>query len=218
MLGDRQIIDEYSVRLRMFVAARSGNRDDVEDIVQETFLRFYALRGDQEILQPIGYLYRIALNLIIDRSRRRSPLNFATSIDEVAEDSLATRPRQEDGRRFADLQRAYAEALSQLSPRCAEVFYLRRHREMATPDVAAYLSITTRMVQKHMVVAMAHLHQCLRSYVSGDLARDEGAVNVPTRCQISSSSRAQAPVLESRNSAAYSASDRGVSAVIRATN
>jgi RNA polymerase sigma factor (sigma-70 family) len=218
MQGDRQIFDEYSVRLRLFVAARSSNRDDVDDIVQETFLRFYAFRGDQEIHQPVGYLYRIALNLIIDRSRRRSPLNFATSIDEVGEDSLATRPRQEDGRRLADLQRAYANALSELSPRCAEVFHLRRHREMATPDVAAHLSITTRMVQKHMVTAMAHLHHCLRSYVSDDAPDDDGVPSVPTICQIASSSHAHARLAGSRKSASNSASEKGVSPAIRATN
>lgn len=201
----------------MFVAARSANRDDLDDIVQETFLRFYAFRGDHEILQPIGYLYRIALNLIIDRSRRRSPLNFATSIDDVAEDNLATRPRQEDARRLADLQQAYSDALSELSPRCAEVFHLRRHCEMATPDVAVHLSITTRMVQKHMVTAMAHLHRCLQSYVSADLMDDEG-VSVPTRCQIASSSQAHARLAGSRSSISSSSSDNGISAVIRATN
>lgn len=192
MQGDHQLFDEFGTRLRLFVAARTSSRDDVDDITQEAFLRFYALRKEEEIRQPLGYLYRIALNLIIDRGRRRSPLTMAVNMDEVAEDCLATRPRQEDGRRLADLQRAYADAMAELSPRCAEVFYLRRHLEMSTPDVADHLSITPRMVQKHMVTAMAHLHDRLRSYVSDNVPTAASGFSVPTSRQIASSSDAQA--------------------------
>ncbi len=202
MEGERQIFDAYASRLRLFVAARANGREDVDDLVQETFLRFYALPQADDVRHPLGYLYRIALNIIIDRSRRRSPLSASVDIDDVSEDYLATRPQQEDRRGLADLQRAYAAALAELSPRCAEVFNLRRHREMTTPDVAAHLGITTRMVQKHMVVAMAHLHQRMRAYVSCELPDEGAGSSVPARCQIASSSSAQDRVIGSSSRAA----------------
>jgi len=163
-------------------------------MTQETFLRFYSLRQDREIDHPLGYLYRIALNLMIDRSRRRSPLNHAIEIGDVAESCLSTKPRQEEARRAADLQRAYQAALAELSPRCAQVFRLRRHGEMATPEVAAHLSITTRMVQKHMVTAMAHLQHRLRPFLFDDHSDPDDAErsSVPARCQRISSSAAHA--------------------------
>lgn len=192
MQEDHRIHDEYGTRLRLFVAARSRQRDDIDDITQETFLRFYAGRRDQDIQKPLGYLYRIAQNVIIDRSRRRSPLKTSVNIDDVAEYHLATRPRQEESRAMADLQRAYNDALSELSQRCAEVFHLRRHCEMTTPDVAAHLSITPRMVQKHMVAAMMHLHSRLRLYLSGDYSGESGDFSVPAERQIASSSNIRA--------------------------
>lgn len=174
-----------------------NNRSDVDDIVQESFLRFYSLRHDQEITAPLGYLHRIARNLMIDRSRRRSPLINAVDIDDVAEIFLLTAPRQEEGRRLADLQNAYHAALAELPPRCAQVFHLRRHCEMATSDVAAQLSITTRMVQKHMVIAMEHLEQRLRPFLFDECPdaidnRGRGASSLSKMCQVASSPEAHA--------------------------
>lgn len=192
---NRHFYDEFSGRLRLFVAARSNNKNDIDDIVQETFLKYHSRSPGIEIKSSIGYLYGIAMNLMIDRSRRRSPLSNSLNIDDVREASLSVAPGQEQGRRLDDLQCAYQAALDELSPRCAEVFHLRRHCEKSTPDVAAQLSITTRMVQKHMVAAMAHLQRRLRPFLveDPDEAADRGAESrPPTRCQIASSSAAHA--------------------------
>ena len=115
---------------------------------------------------------------MVDRSRRLSPLNHSVDIDGVDEACFSTRPCQEEGRLFADLQAAYKTALDELSPRCAEVFHLRRHREMPAPDVAAHLSITTRMVQKHMVTALSHLRDRLSPFMF------DTAVDIPPQTAV----------------------------------
>jgi RNA polymerase sigma-70 factor (ECF subfamily) len=191
----RQNLREFEIRLRSFVTSRVSNPSDVDDIIQEAFLRFCSVDKDDAIGNPLGYLYRIALNIIIDRARRRTPLTNSVDIDGVAENFLATGPLQEQGRELADLQRAYHAALAELSPRCAQVFHLRRHRSMTAPDVAARLSITTRMVQKHMVIAMAHLQNRLGPFLHGNhagLSGEGGGSSVPVRCQMASSSQAHA--------------------------
>ena len=163
---DRHLFDGYRASLRSFLAPRVRDSHDIDDVLQDTFLRFHSCSPTQDIASPLGYLHRIALNLIVDRSRRRSPLTNAVHIDAVAESWLGSEPRQEHSRRFTDLEHAYHAAMAELSPRCREVFHLRRHEEMATPDVAAKLSITPRMVQKHMVAAMAHLQDRLRPFLT----------------------------------------------------
>jgi len=186
---------EFEMRLRSFIALRVSNASDADDIVQEAFLRFCSIDDQGTISNPLGYLYRIALNIIIDRARRRTPLTNSVDIDGVSETLLATGPLQEQGRELADLQRAYHAALAELPPRCAQVFHLRRHRSMTAPDVAARLSITTRMVQKHMVIAMAHLQNRLGPFLHGnhaELAGSGGGSSVPVRCQMASSSQAHA--------------------------
>src|SRR3546814_11430884 len=63
---------------------------------------------------------------------------------------------------FADLERSYAAALDELSPRCREVFRLRRHGEMTTAEVADRFGMSHRMVQKYMVQALELLSVRLR--------------------------------------------------------
>src|SRR3546814_3471829 len=66
---------------------------------------------------------------------------------------------------FADLERSYAAALDELSPRCREVFRLRRHGEMTTAEVADRFGMSHRMVQKYMVQALELLSVRLRPFL-----------------------------------------------------
>ncbi len=187
----RPSIREFEHRLKLFVAAKTNGSSDVDDIVQEAFLRYHTKPSDAVVENPLGYLYRIALNIIIDRRRQRSPLSDSVEIDAVSEHWFAAPPTQEQARCVADLERAYHAALAELPPRCAEVYALRRHSGMPTPDVAERLSITPRMVQKHMAIALAHLQDRLAPFLFND-HRDGGGANVPVRCQMTSSSSAHA--------------------------
>lgn len=76
-------------------------------------------------------------------------------------------PAQEDGCHLADLEHAYGRALAELPPRCREAFVMRRHDELATPDVADRLSISHRMVQKYIARATSHLHDRLQPFLYG---------------------------------------------------
>lgn len=101
---------------------------------------------------------------MVDRSRRSSPLRNAVNIDELGDHILATGPEQEQARRVSDLKHAYEMALGELSPRCREVFLLRRHDAIDTNGVAAHFGISTRMVQKYMARATAHLEERLSAF------------------------------------------------------
>lgn len=114
--------------------------------------------------RPVGYLISIARNLMVDRSRRSSPLRNAVNIDELGDHVLATGPEQEQARRVSDLKHAYETALAELSPRCREVFVLRRHDAIDTNGVAARFGISTRMVQKYMARATTHLEERLSAF------------------------------------------------------
>lgn len=163
-MRERQPIHQYRHDVRRYVQRSIRGSHELDDIVQEVFLRFHA-RGRVEALdRPAGYLMSIARNLLIDRSRRSSPLGNAVSIDEVGDHALAIAPEQEQARRVADLRLAYEAALAELSPRCREVFVQRRHEEIDTGEAAARFGISTRMVQKYMARATAHLEKRLSGF------------------------------------------------------
>ncbi|MBN8836570.1 MAG: RNA polymerase sigma factor [Sphingobacteriia bacterium] len=66
------IINSYSKRLMGFIRKRVTNEADAEDILQDVF---YQLMGNtQPIEQLTGWLFAVARNKIIDRSRKHKPV------------------------------------------------------------------------------------------------------------------------------------------------
>lgn len=154
--------------LRSYIGRRIGDRNDVDDVLQEAFVRFLTSSGQKDIAAPLNYLRRIVRNLLIDRARRTSPLTRAVHIDALPDGWLATSADQEHGRLLADFRQAYESALGELPQRCRDVFVLRRHHDVPTAAVAARLRVTDRMVQKYMGRAIGHLEQRLRPALTGE--------------------------------------------------
>jgi RNA polymerase sigma factor (sigma-70 family) len=83
---DRQIsevIAEERPRLRSFIRKRVPNESDVEDLLQEVFIK---LVEAHRLLQPIdyvtGWLFRVARNRITDLFRKKKPENFSDAAVE----------------------------------------------------------------------------------------------------------------------------------------
>ncbi len=146
----------YRAALRAFVARRVDDPDEVEDLVQEACARLIATARLRSLDAPQAYLFRIAANLITDRARARRHL-----VPLLEEHHPAIDPGQEEARRAADIRRALDAALAELTPRARAVFVMRRFDEMTTNDIAGALSISPRMVQKHLTSAVAHLYHRL---------------------------------------------------------
>jgi RNA polymerase sigma-70 factor (ECF subfamily) len=156
----------YLAGLRAFIARRVADRDLVEDLVQESYLRLLARTRENPIRESQAYLFRIASNLLADLHRGGTAVLAAA--EPLADDAVSTPPAQEDGRRRDDLQAMLENALDELSPRCRQVFVMRRFDELDTGEVAARLGISHRMVQKHLIAAVNHLYKRLGHRRRGD--------------------------------------------------
>lgn len=163
--ADAEEFRRYEAALRSYFRRRVQT-SQVDDLVQEALARLIATRRDTQVQTPLAYLFRIASNLMADRARaqRRAPTREWDD-EEGWEEQASAAPEQERGLFFADLERSYAAALDELSPRCREVFLLRRHGEASTADVADRFGISHRMVQKYMVQALELLSVRLRPFL-----------------------------------------------------
>lgn len=66
------IFRKYQAQLRGFIAKRVSSKEDSEDILQNVFYQFMKNdRADDPIEQIAAWLYSVARNQIIDRSRKR---------------------------------------------------------------------------------------------------------------------------------------------------
>lgn len=128
----------------------------VNDVMQETFLRVEGMgSSDRAVHNPVGYLFRMALNVAADQRKADSRLLTGGEIDEllhIADDCLdpawVFRSRQEIGQ--------LETALMELTARQRAILLAARVEETPQADIARHFGISTRMVGKELKKALEH--------------------------------------------------------------
>jgi RNA polymerase sigma-70 factor (ECF subfamily) len=137
------------------IARRAGDQD-VEDIVQDAFLKVVETSQRQEVRKLDNLLSRIVRCVAIDRIRRRSTRG-STSGGEAGEglvDAAADPERTLMGAQR--LERVMA-TIQTMPPRRREVFLMHRIDELTYPQIARRIGISLKAVEKHMHLAMRQL-------------------------------------------------------------
>lgn len=156
-------MENYYRELMGFLNAKLGNRQVAEDVVHDAYVRVLERSSDTPIEQPRAFLYRTALNLVIDGHRRNAlrqsePLEVLDNEERYFNPSPQT--SLDHGRRLEMLQRALAE----LPRLCRESFLLRKLEGLSHPQIAEQLGISRSLVEKHIVNAMKHCRMRLRHW------------------------------------------------------
>lgn len=134
-----------------------GNAPAAEDVTQSLWLRVQRIEDDPPILHKRAFLYRLAANLATDRARAERRYDSLFDTGEPARDVPHDAPSAE--RRLLDREQLdrLMRAVDDLSPRCREVFILRKMENMPVHEICHRLGITRSMVARHMDNALRHL-------------------------------------------------------------
>jgi len=147
-------------RLRRYFAKRVPPAE-VDDLIQEVFLRMQVHGGPVRIGHMDGYLFSVAASVLTDRARRRAVRHGSahTGLEEAHHPTEDLTPeRVLLDREALDL---VVEAIVDLPARTRDVFVLHRFEEMSCSAIAAQLGITVSGVEKHIMKALRHLHERL---------------------------------------------------------
>jgi RNA polymerase sigma-70 factor (ECF subfamily) len=157
--GDVQAFDtlvrRYKDQLLNYVYRFVGNRNDAEDLVQETFLRVYKNKHYyKEIAKFSTWVYTIAGNLAKTELRRRkrrkifSVSNFVNEERDYDIPDLAKNPESEvDGSLKDDI---IQKAIEKLPSKFKEVILLRDVQGFAYEEISQILSIPLGTVKSRV--------------------------------------------------------------------
>lgn len=151
-------VEHYYRELVSFLRARLGSVQAAEDVAHDAYLRVLERTDPQQIQHPRAFLYRTALNLVVDQHRRHrvrqtEPLEVLDQ-DECWHASAFAHDMHVD-QRLALMQRA----LDELNPACRDSFLLRKLEGFSHDQIAERLGISRSVVEKHIVNAMKHCRQ-----------------------------------------------------------
>lgn len=134
---------------------RVGNLSEVDDLVQDVFLRIVRRGAASELEKFEGYVFKTAASVLADRARRRKVRHAALHVAFEPEIHAGQTPGPERTVLEQEALQAVGVALLQLPERTRQVFVLRRIEGLSSPEVGRRLGISPSSVDKHMLKAMA---------------------------------------------------------------
>jgi RNA polymerase sigma-70 factor, ECF subfamily len=169
----RALVERHGRALFRLAYRMTGNQQDAEDVVQESFLRAYRqLANFDERASFATWLYRIATNCALDlvRARKRRPEDLATG-DADAEDPIArvpaSGPTPERSTLSAEVRDCVAEAMQELSPVERTAFVLRHFEGMRIEEISRVLDCQPGAAKHSVFRAVRKLRRALEPLVSG---------------------------------------------------
>ncbi len=157
MLAFDRVYELYSHKLFSFVFKILKNEAEVDDIVQEVFVKIWESRDKLEDYKLLNsYIFTIAYNNSIDLIRKRisnnkylehlknsASINFAPTIISQIE--------------FNELNNQVEKLIANLPDRQKQVYLLHKEEGLTYPEIAEQLGISKNTVENHMVKALKYL-------------------------------------------------------------
>ena len=136
--------------LKRFLARFFSDRQDIEDVAQEAYLRAYVAEQQKEIEQPRAYLFRIARNLALTKLTKKSE-----KITDYLEESGASVVIECGAAADSEVEAQeslglYCEAVAALPEKCRQVFLLRKVHGLAHKEIADRMSLSVSSVEKYL--------------------------------------------------------------------
>lgn len=147
--------------LARFCRARlGGTSGDVDDLLQDLYLKVSALPADTPVDNPRAFLFRLLSNLMLDRWRSGQraaardsawrQINHQTGVVEDLDDAPSAEAVVASRERLARL----VAALEILPSKTRTIFRLHKFDGVSYADIAGQLDISRSSVEKHMMEAL----------------------------------------------------------------
>ena len=167
------LVNQYERNIFRLALNVTSNKEDAEDVLQETFLKAYTHLGRfQGNSRFYTWVVRIAVNESLMKLRKRRS-DRQVSLDEGLEtDDNGLLPREiadwgdNPEQRYAktEWQEILAEATQTLEPAFRTVFTLRDVEQLSTEETSEALRLSVPAVKSRLLRARLKLRQRLNKY------------------------------------------------------
>jgi RNA polymerase sigma-70 factor (ECF subfamily) len=156
------LIRDFAPALRRFFIRRAPRTEDIEDLVQDVYVRLLR-RGDLAHVDNLdGYIFQVAVNILRDRLRKRQASH--AELHEALSENVSSKDAHPP--ETAMIERALLNYLvaeiNELPDRTREIFILCRIEDVPYAEVCRRMGLSLSAVNKH--VARAHRRLVKHSY------------------------------------------------------
>jgi len=161
------LVERHSIRLFQMVYRMTGNEQDAEDLVQETFLRAYKQLNRFEARAGFGtWLHRIAANCSLDLLRKRKRLEQRVeAVGSESEEPLSTfsspAPLPDDQVFHSEVKQKVADVMEQLTPTERTAFVLRHYEGKSIEEIGLALGAGPSATKQSIFRAVQKMRRAL---------------------------------------------------------
>ncbi len=150
--------------LRAWLASQFPEKCDIDDIVQEAFIRVLRARAETQVRSPKAYLFVIARNLALMQLRHArvakeeslTEIDGSGILDEGVDIPHAVARAQE--------LEMLTQAIQSLPPRCRQVLTLRKIYGLSQRDTAAELGLAEHTVEIQTAIGLKKIGRWFRAH------------------------------------------------------
>lgn len=135
---------------------RHAPLDDVDDLIQEAFLRLHKYCQDAEVQKQEAFLTRTVLNLSVDY-HRKSHRDLYTDEPIESLPLVDIRPGPDEDLAISQRLASVWSKLDTLPPRTREIFLMHRVEGYGCAQIADRFEISVSAVEKHIAAAVLAL-------------------------------------------------------------
>lgn len=136
---------------------------DVDDVLQETFIRTYVASQTSEIRHPRAFMLKTARNLALNQSTSAHSTRTVATEDLGAPAVYALKTETLESQ-FESRERflAFCRAVRSLPEQCRRVFILKKVYGLSQREIAQYLEISESTVEKHVAKGLLMCMESMR--------------------------------------------------------
>jgi len=166
----RALVDRHSRAVYRLAHRMTGNPQDAEDVVQETFLKAYRQLGRFESRANFGtWLHRIAVNCSIDLIRGRKHQEMGQDANDLelldSGDDQRVDPSPERLMLSSEVQERVGRAMGGLTAMERAAFVLRHFEGQSIDEISKALGLKTNAAKHSIFRAVRKMRLALEPFV-----------------------------------------------------
>ncbi len=161
------------------VASTIAPPKEIEDIVQETYVRICEMSNEEPINSPRSFMYRIVKNLALDHVKRAEN-RLCVSLDDNQADIRDLMEHTGEDSTFNSVAskeefELFCKAVRELPLQCRRVFVMKKVYGYSQKEIAADLNISESTVEKHIAFGIKRCFHYMNFHLESqpDASRDE---------------------------------------------
>ena len=148
------VYGEMRSALLRFASRYFKKPQEIEDVVQEAFVKVIEAQYQREIHSPKSYLFRTTRNLALSQLDKSSYKLTDTVGDLLPETDLTSTSTLEEQFESQQNFELFCRAVRQLPIKCQRVYILRRVYGFTHKEIAERMDISAKTVESHLTKAI----------------------------------------------------------------